>query len=210
MLLAEVGGVGPAPDDIGNVVMAPEAQRLVVMEDLPSAVGMETGREAHLEPPPIAATAAEWLDLGGDDAVAGKQQGMVEVVPPGVAGEVDEVERVPAEVAAKAGAPEEAGPRVLARSDELAGFGLDPDAAVGEDAALSCARIGRGGRPDGADIDAEVGLLERDARRPRQQQQSYRPRPQANAIGPKPGFAAAVGLDHLLEQCHRYRQDCRR
>ena len=200
MLVAEVGGVGPAPDDVGDVVVAAEPQRLVVVEHLPPAVRMNAGRERHLEPPPVSVPAAERLELRDEDPIAGKQEGVVEVVPPGVAGEVDEVEGVPAEVAAKPGTSEEAAPRVLARGDDVTGVGLDPDAAVGVDAALSGAQVGRGDRPDRADLDGQVGFLERAARRPRPQQQTSRPRPQPDALGPEPGVMAAVGLDHLLEQ----------
>jgi len=135
---------------------------------------------------------------------------MVEVVPPRVAGEVDEVELVPAEVAADSGAAEEAGSRIAARFDDLTRIRLDPDGAVGVDPAPSRSRERRRRCVDRPDPDLEPRVGEAVARHPGSQEQPAGTGPQPDPIGPLPGVEAPVGFDDLIEQAHRVAKDCRR
>ena len=93
--------------------------------------------------------------LGDRHVVAGQQVRRVEVVPPGIAGEVGRVEIVPAHVAAQARTAEEPRPRIEARFEHLAVEGLDPHPPVVEDGAPGRVGIGDRRAPRLADPDLE-------------------------------------------------------
>ena len=145
---AHVRRPGPAADDLGGVVVAAQAQVGVVVEDLPRRSACRS--PAGSEPRAGASVSPSWapgLDLARprtSSRVSRKRR--VEVVPPGVAGEVGRVERVPAQVAAQARAARRTSARgSRARLEHLAVEGLDPHRAVVEDGSAG-RRLGNGDR----------------------------------------------------------------
>ncbi len=126
---------------------------------------------------------------------------MRQVVPPRVAGEVDRVERVPAQVAPQAGAAEEQLARMLARLEHLAVDGLDPDRAVVEDAALPVARKRRrrarpARRPRASSRASRKRL---PGTRVRTSRPPERTRPRIVRVAAQRS-RPAVRLEHLVEQ----------
>jgi hypothetical protein len=184
--------------------VAPQPQVAVVVEELALGVRVELRGEARLEPSPglRAVRFPPRLDLGHTDAIAGEQVGHVEVVPPRIAGEVDRVERIPAQISPQSAAAEEQLPGLLARLEHLAVLGFDPNGAVVEDAALALARERARGADRVANRDLDPPVAEAVARDSGTDQQAARAHPAADSPRARPALATAVGLEHLLEEGH--------
>src|SRR6516225_334287 len=121
---AVVGRLGPGAERLGGVVVAPDPPPLVGIEDLVAAVGVDAGRKPYVQ---LAPGVAALLPGAGRVQLIrwiGEDKGDAEVGPHRIAGEIQQVERVPAEQVAEIA---ESTTWLGAAGQDTAIGGLDPD-----------------------------------------------------------------------------------
>src|SRR5215472_3192919 len=94
---AVVGRLRPGAERVGSVVVADDPPPLVGIEDLVAAVGVDAGRKPHVQLAPGLAALLPGAGLVQLIPGVGEDEGDAEVGPHRTAGEVQQVESVPAE-----------------------------------------------------------------------------------------------------------------
>src|SRR4029079_17550874 len=122
-----------------------------------------------------------------------------------IAGEVGEVELVPAEVPTDSRAAEELPAGIVPLSQDLSLLGFDPDDAAIEDRALTGDRKRLRRRVGLADRRLDPDVAEAGAGHPSAQEPSGGPAADADPLGRPPGLGAAVCGDDLVHDRHRLR-----
>ena len=199
MVAAVVGGVRPATDWPGDVVVTADQAGRVHVEGLSLGVGVDVGREADVEASPLFTCLRPGIALGEGDPFVREKDGRREVVPPCIAGEVRGIESVPAEVATESAEASERGAGIASALDQLAVAGLDPNIASIEHRSLV---LFREAVKDGVlfcRLHPHGHVGHSVSREARAQEAAERPVDGEGGHGPPP-LKAAVGGEDLVEQ----------